>query len=292
MEKEFHENSYGYRPNKNAHQALQAVRENVWKADWVLDMDIRDFFNKVSHDLLNKALSRHVEESWVKLYINRWLNCPIQKIDGTFEYRNGAGTPQGGVISPLLSNLYLHYVLDKWMDKHHPGVKFVRYADDVIVHCSTKHEAEQILESIRARMIACKLELNEEKTNLVFCKKYNKKSKHSEVSFDFLGYRFQPRPTSSKRGMFLGYDCAISKKSTSRILLTIKSTNFQRWTGRTIEEIAEYFNAKLRGWLNYFGKFRRRNLNRIFKIFNARLTNWVRNRYKKLKKSYIKHVIG
>lgn len=289
LEKEFHKFSYGYRPNRNAHQALEEVRQNVRHKAWVLDMDIRSFFDKVSHDLLNKALSKHVEEDWVKLYINRWLQCPKQ-VEGEIEVKQvGEGTPQGGVISPLLSNLFLHYALDKWMDKTHPGIRFVRYADDVIVHCATKSEADRILASIKSRLESCQLNLHEKKTKIVFCKNGRRRSEHREVSFNFLGYGFQPRPSATKSGkMFLGFDCAISKDSQKKIAKELRSTNFQKWTARSIEEIADYFNSKLRGWLNYFGKFRRRKLNRIFKIFNARLTNWVRNRYKRLNKSYIK----
>ena len=289
LEKEFHKSSYGYRPNRNAHQALEEVRQNVRQKAWVVDMDIKSFFDKVSHDLLNKALTRHVEEGWVKLYINRWLNCPKQ-VEGKIEVKQrGEGTPQGGVISPLLSNLFLHYALDKWMDKTHPGIKFVRYADDVIVHCATKSEAERVLESIKSRLESCQLNLHEKKTKIVFCKKGRRRSAHRVVSFNFLGYGFQPRTSATKAGkLFLGYDCAISKESQKKIAKELRSTNFHRWTARSIEEIAEYFNSKLRGWLNYFGKFRRWKLNRIFKIFNERLTNWVRNRYKRLNKSYIK----
>lgn len=161
LEGVFHKSSYGYRPDRNAHQALQEVRENVWKQDWVIDMDVKSFFDEVSHELLNKALSKHVEENWVMMYINRWLSCPIQKADRSLVQREGKGTPQGGVISPLLANLYLHYVLDKWMDKTHPGVRFVRYADDVIVHCRSKEESERILSSIHQRMSDCSLRLNE-----------------------------------------------------------------------------------------------------------------------------------
>jgi len=289
LEKEFHNSSYGYRPNRNAHQALEEVRQNVRQKAWVLDMDIKSFFDKVSHELLNKALTKHVEEDWVNLYINRWLLSPKQ-VEGELEVKQaGEGTPQGGVISPLLSNLFLHYALDKWMDKTHPGIKFVRYADDVIVHCATKSEADRILASIKSRLESCQLKLHEKKTKIVFCKNGRRRSEHRIVSFGFLGYGFQPRPSATKSGkMFLGFDCAISKESQQKITKELRSTNFQKWTARSIEEIAEYFNSKLRGWLNYFGKFRRWKLNRIFKIFNARLTNWVRNRYKRLNKSYIK----
>lgn len=289
LEKVFHKSSYGYRPNRNAHQALEEVRQNVRRKAWVIDMDIKSFFDKVSHDLLNKALRRHVEESWVIMYINRWLNCPKQ-VEGEIKVKQvGEGTPQGGVISPLLSNLFLHYALDKWMDKAHPGIKFVRYADDVIVHCSTKSEAERVLESIKSRLESCQLNLHEKKTKIVFCKTGRRRSAHGEVSFGFLGYGFQPRTSATRTGkLFLGFDCAISKESQQKIAKELKSSNFQKWTARSIEEIAEHFNSKLRGWLNYFGKYRRWKLNRIFKIFNARLTNWVRNRYKRLNKSYIK----
>ena len=289
MEREFHDSSYGYRPKRNAHQAIEEVRQNVRQKAWVLDMDIKSFFDRVSHELLNKALEKHVEEDWVLLYVNRWLNCPKQIEGEVVVKEEGEGTPQGGVISPLLSNLFLHYALDRWMDKTHPGINFVRYADDVIVHCASKSEAERILESIKSRLKSCQLELHEKKTKIVFCKNGMRRNEHRQVSFDFLGYGFQPRTSATKSGkMFLGFDCAISKSSQKKIAKELRSTNFQKWTARSIEEIAEYFNSKLRGWINYFGKFRRWRLNRIFKIFNGRLKNWVRKRYKRLNNSYIK----
>ena len=289
LEKVFHDSSYGYRPNRNAHQALEEVRQNVRQKAWVIDMDIKSFFDRVSHRLLSKALCKHVKEDWVKLYIDRWLECPKQVDGEVIAKESREGTPQGGVVSPLLSNLFLHYALDRWMDKTHPGIRFVRYADDVIVHCSSKSEAERILSSIKSRLKSCQLELHEKKTKIVFCKNGRRKNGHRQVSFNFLGYGFQPRTSATKTGkMFLGFDCAISKESQTKIAKEIRFSHFQRWTERSIEEVAEYFNSKLRGWLNYFGKYRIRKLNRIFKLFNARLTNWVRNRYKRLNKSYIK----
>ena len=285
----FHKRSYGYRPRLNAHHALEQVRQNVRKFGWVIDMDIKGFFDEVSHELLLKALDKHVSESWVKMYIQRWLEAPVQKETGELMQKDGKGTPQGGVVSPLLANLFLHYVFDKWIEVHHKNVSFVRYADDIIVHCGTKSEAEALLSSIDARMRSCHLRLHETKTKIVFCKKGNKWSSHDVVSFDFLGYSFQPRSTATKNGqMFLGYDCAISKASTKKIAATIRDSRFQRWTERSIKEVADHFNPKLRGWINYYGKFRIRNLNRICKIFNRRLTDWVRNRFKRLNKSYIK----
>ncbi|MEC4115309.1 group II intron reverse transcriptase/maturase, partial [Myroides pelagicus] len=129
LEAVFVPSSYGYRPHKSAHDAIEQVRTNVRNYGWVIDMDIKSFFDEVDHDLLLKALSKHVTEKWVMLYIKRWLASPVSR-NGVLEHKVGKGTPQGGVISPLLANLYLHYVLDKWLEKHYPNVRFVRYADD------------------------------------------------------------------------------------------------------------------------------------------------------------------
>ena len=284
----FHENSYGYRPSRSGHQALEEVRKNTWKYDWLIDMDIKSFFDEVSHDLLAKAVRHIVPEKWAKMYIARWLSAPVQKKSGILEYREGKGTPQGGVISPLLSNLFLHYVFDRWLELNFPAVKFVRYADDIIVHCRSQSEAENMLHFIQERMTSCHLTLHEEKTKIVFCKKYDKESSHEIVKFDFLGFGFQPRPSIAKNGkMFLGYDCAISQSSMTKILEELRSSGFQNWTTRSIEEIAEYFNPKIRGWLRYYGRFRKRHLHKIFKLFHKRLITWLSRRYKRFKNSYI-----
>jgi len=289
FEREFHENSYGYRPLKSAHQALEQVRQNVRNRDWVIDMDIKGFFDEVSHTLLAKALKKHVREQWVKLYINRWLESPIETESKELEYREGKGTPQGGVISPLLANLFLHYALDKWLEQTYPSLSFVRYADDIIVHCRTEEESKEVLTAIKERMAECQLQLHEGKTKIVHCKKYKMRSVSKIVKFDFLGFSFQPRPSATKDGrMFLGYDCAISQSSKNKILTEIRSTKFQRWTYRSIEEIAEFFNAKIVGWINYYGKFRKHRLNPLFRIFESRLIEWARRRYKRFKYSYIK----
>ncbi len=289
FERIFHTSSFGYRPRRNAHQAIEQVRQNVRKFNWVIDMDIKGFFDEVSHDLLMKAVDKLVPESWVKLYIVRWLESPILKESGELVYRSGKGTPQGGVISPLLANLFLHYVFDKWMELRHSELKFTRYADDIIVHCRTKSEAIKVLSSITTSMNSCQLQLHEVKTKIVFCKKSNRRAAHDVIKFDFLGYCFKPRSTATKSGkMFLSFDCAISKASRKKIAEKIRSTKFHRWPERSIEEVAAHFNPKIQGWLNYYGKLRIRNLNRVCKIFNNRLTNWAKNRFKKFNKSYIK----
>ncbi len=200
LELVFSPSSYGYRPHKSAHQALEKVRENVRNYPWVIDMDIKSFFDEVDHELLLKAMERHVPEKWVILYIKRWLEAPVQT-KAALVLKEGKGTPQGGVVSPLLANLFLHYVLDKWIEKTFPAVAFVRYADDAIVHCISEAQSKYILKAIKARLSDCKLQLSEEKTKIVYCEAYRRaKRKGYRKSFDFLGHSFKPMSKKSNRG--------------------------------------------------------------------------------------------
>ena len=283
FEAEFSEHSYGYRPLKNTHQALTAVQKNVRLYPWVIDMDISSFFDKMSHELLQKAIERHVPEKWVQMYLTRWLEAPIEDRKGNKRTRQGEGTPQGGVISPLLANLFLHYAFDKWLGKVYPHLRFVRYADDIIVHCNNQQEAETVLEAIRTRLSECKLELNEKKTKIVYCKDAKRKAKFKTIQFDFLGFSFHPRPTMNRvdKVMFLGFDCAISRKSEKKIIEVIRKTEFHKWTNSDIYRIATYFNPKIEGWINYYGAFKKRELQKIFNIFHQRLNKWVVKRYKR-----------
>ena len=251
-------------------------------------MDIKNFFDEVNHELLMKALDCHVEEKWVKMYIKRWLEVPSQTQEGTLKAKEGEGTPQGGVISPLLSNLYLHYVLDQWLVKHYPQVAFVRYADDVIIHCNNENEAKQTLEAIRQRLQACKLRLNEEKTKLVYCQDYRRrKRKDYKKKFDFLGFTFKPQMTVSKKGgMILGYDCAISQKAQTRIVTGWKKQNLHRQSTLTIQEIATEINPQMIGIIRYYGKYKKWALQKLIRHFHYRLAKWVLNKYKRLKGSY------
>lgn len=286
LEKEFSENSYGYRPLKNTHQALTAVRKNVREYAWVIDMDISAFFDTMSHEKLLLALEKHVSEKWVIMYVKRWLTASMIDKDGKETQRN-VGTPQGGVISPLLANLFLHYAFDKWMEIHYPQLSFVRFADDIIVHCNTEEESNEVLKAIRGRITDCELSLHPEKTKIVYCKTANRKKKFKTVKFDFLGFSFQPRPLMSSRTkkLFLSYDCAISRKAELKIAEELRDSKFHQWTGSTLEEIAKTFNPKLKGWYNYYGKFSPYKLNRIFGLFNWRLIKWAVKRYKSFKGS-------
>jgi group II intron reverse transcriptase/maturase len=286
FEAEFSPQSYGYRPLKSAHQAVEQVRKNVRSYHWVIDMDISSFFDSMSHELLQKAIERHVKEKWAKMYITRWLEAPIEDRKGNKRIRDGKGTPQGGVISPLIANLFLHYAFDRWFGERYPDLSFVRYADDIIVHCNGQTEAEEVLTAIKNRLGECRLQLNEKKTKIIYCKKDFRRDKFKTVQFDFLGFTFQPRPTSTKNGeMFLGYDCAISRKSENKITEIFRKSEFHRCTGTDITRIAQEFNPKIRGWINYYGKFRIHKLMRIFRIFHWRLIKWAVKRYKRFKNS-------
>lgn len=289
LDRLFSPTSYGYRSQKNAHQALREVRKNCRRQDFAIDMDIKGFFDEVSHDLLLKAVKKHVPEKWVVDLLEHWLCAPIRKANGELEVKLGRGTPQGGVISPLLANLFLHYVFDAWLSKNYPSVKYVRYADDIIVHCYTASEAEGILDAINKRMGECKLRLHPDKTKIVCCRPAKHRSTDYPVVFDFLGYRFQPRPARRRDGsLFLSYGCAISPLSEQRITAELRDSQFQKWTGSTIEEIANTFAPKLRGWLNYYGELEKYLVRRIFTRFNFRLLRWVKKKYGRFKGSYRK----
>lgn len=285
MEAIFHESSFGYRPKRNAHDALTKARRNCWLFNWVIDLDIKGFFDNIDHEKLLLAVGKHVEEKWVIMYIKRWLTAPVQNKGGVLMAKQGRGTPQGGVISPLLANLFLHYAFDQWLGLKHRGMPFERYADDIIIHCKTQHQAEQVLEELKQRMKDCGLELHPEKTKIVYCKDHKRTGKHEHVKFDFLGYTFKPRPSKSRKDgfMFLGFDLSMSVKAGKRILETIRQSQFHRWTSNTIEGIAAEFNPKLRGWINYYGKFRPSSMSYIFFNFHKRLIKWMQNKYKKLR---------
>ena len=287
LENIFSPNSYGYRLKKNAHQALESVRTNCWKTDWVIDMDIKGFFDNIDHHKLMLAVDKHVPEKWVRLYIKRWLNMPVLTKSGELVEKQGKGTPQGGVISPLLANLFLHYALDKWLEKTDKSVKFARYADDAILHCHSKAHAEQTLKALMERMASSGLELHPEKTKLVYCRDYRRKWNYPEAKFDFLGYSFQPRTTKSKKTgkLFLGYDCAISISSRKRIADKLEHLKIESLSFKSIVGIAQYLNPMIRGWVNYYGKFRGYELSKVFQLLRKRLVRWARKRYKRYRTS-------
>jgi len=287
IDKLFHNNSHGYRPRRSAHGALAQARHYCRQYDWVIDLDIKGFFDNIDHELMLTALERHTAQKWVMMYVRRWLETSIEKANGEIVRKEGKGTPQGGVISPLLANLFLHYAFDMWFTRDYPQLQFVRYADDMVVFVRTQEEATVVLQAIQQRMQECKLEIHPDKTKIVYCKDYRRKENHDNISFDFLSYTFQPRQTKSKRDgkFFLGFDCGISRKARKEIGAAIRSTRFHRWSNAVVEDIAEMLNPQLRGWINYYGKFRLKEMHGIFRRLNMRLVKWILNRYKSLKHS-------
>ncbi|SHG40403.1 group II intron reverse transcriptase/maturase [Salegentibacter echinorum] len=282
LESIFSDNSYGYRPNRNAHLAIEKVRYNVRYLSWVIDLDIQEFFENVNHSLLLKALERHVSEKWVLLYIKRWLEAPVILEDGTVKTPNGKGTPQGGVISPLLANLYLHYCVDKWLEKYHPSQRMVRYADDLIIHCRSNKKAVEILTALKSRLEECDLKAHPEKTKIVYCKKDGRNLKGYPVQFDFLGFSFQPIRFKLKRGgSFLQFDCKMSRKSKVRITRELRELAFHNKTQRGIQDLAK-------GWIQYYGKISRRSLQPVFYYLHNRMIRWILNKYKSFKGSKVK----
>jgi len=286
---QFHPNSYGYRPLKSAKQAIEQVRKNCLEEDWVLDMDISKFFDEIDHDLMLRAVETMIPEKWVRTYVQRWLQMKVVREDGTMYDRGNRGTPQGGVISPLLANLFLHYGLDKWLEKHYPQTKFVRYADDAVVHCKTKAEAEQMLSAISTRLQEIGLRLNETKTKIVYCKDYRRKASHEHIQFGFLGFSFQPREAQSKFGKeksFTAFTAEISKENQKKIRENIREAVSWRDTSMPIEQIADRLNSKLRGWINYFGLYGKRQLHRTMYYLNVKLVKWISKKHKQgLRKS-------
>ena len=278
----FHENSYGYRPMKSSRQALTAVRENCLKEDWVLDMDISKFFDEIDHELMLKAVEAMLPEKWVRMYVERWLKMKVVKADGSVVDKGNKGTPQGGVISPILANLFLHYGLDKWLQKNHPETKFVRYADDAIIHCKDKETAEQMKEAITARMQEIGLRLNAEKTKIVYCKDYRRQEKQEKVEFGFLGFSYRPRMAKSRKNGkgFTTFTPEISKDNQKKIRDGIKESVQWRNTSQTIEQIAWRLNSRLRGWLNYFGLFGKRELRKTMLYLEWRLVKWIGRKHK------------
>jgi len=284
LEPHFHEYSFGYRPNKNAHDAVRQAAEQCRKKAYVLDLDIEGFFDNLDHGLMMRGLQEHTTDKWLLMYIERWLKAPIEHKDGSLAYPT-KGSPQGGVVSPLLSNLYLHYAFDKWMSIHYSETVFERYADDIVVHCTSKQEAVQLLDAIRERLKQCGLRLHPEKTKIVYCKNSNRKDKHEEVSFDFLGFRFKPKKARNRKTGEIFTDfgpASIGKKSMKKILETIKSKYLHRRVTDQLEDLSKDLAAHVRGWMNYFGKINMRFLYPVMNSVNGRLIMWATNRYKSL----------
>ena len=280
----FDQDSYGYRPGKSAHQAVEVCRQRCWRSNWVLDLDIKGFFDAIDHDLLMRAIKAHTSERWVVLYLQRWLQAPVLLPDGTLHPRD-RGTPQGGVISPLLANLFLHYAFDVWMRRSHPAIAFERYADDVICNCHSEKEARRLLEALQDRFASCGLQLHPQKTQVVYCRDSNRRAPFADVTFTFLGFAFRPRVSSNSRGViYTGFLPAVSPQALQRMRERIRSIGLPSLVYLSLEEIAKVLNPVIRGWIQYYGRFYRTELIRkLYRYLDDRIAAWLRQKYKRLR---------
>lgn len=287
----FHEDSYGYRPNKSALDAVGQARQRCWKYDYVIEFDIRGLFDNIDHKLLMKAVRKHVKEPWAILYIERWLRTPFILENGDKIERN-SGTPQGGVISPILANLFMHYAFDMWMKREYPHAPFERYADDAIIHCKTESEAKDILERLDQRLKECKLELHPQKTKIVYCKDSDRNKDYPNTEFDFLGYTFHRIFIKDRLGrMNFNFLAGVSKKATKSLRDKIKELKLSTLTGRRVEDIAVMINPMVRGWLNYFSKFNKTSVRSTMRCLNLRLVRWAMRKYKRFKSHKVRAII-
>lgn len=281
VELHFHEDSYGYRPNRSAHQALEITRKRCWRYDWVLEFDIKGLFDNIDQTLLKKAVKKHTDCKWIILYIERWLKAPIELEDGTLINRE-KGVPQGGVISPVLSNLFMHYVFDKWMEKNYPGVPFCRYADDGLAHHHNEAEAVKMREELQKRFRECGLEMHPLKTKIVYCKDTDRRGDYANTSFDFLGYTFRPRRSKNRNGkFFINFSPAMSNKAGKAIRQEVRSWRLHLRSDKSLTDLSRMFKSNIQGWINYYGRFYKSGMYPTLRYINRKLSLWATRKFKK-----------
>jgi RNA-directed DNA polymerase len=280
----FHPDSYGYRPGRSALDAVSTCRQRCWKYAWVIDLDIQKFFDSVDHALMLKAVGKHADVAWLVLYVRRWLVAPMQLADGTLQSRD-RGTPQGSAVSPVLANLFMHYAFDMWMAREYPEVRFERYADDAVVHCVSRNQAERLVQAIADRMEQVGLRLHPEKTKIVYCKDGHRRATYESTAFTFLGYEFRPRGAANEREhvTFMSFTPAISKDALKKISGTVRGWKLGRKAGRTLADLARWINPIVRGWMQYYGRFNRSALYPLLQRINAYLVRFLRNKFERVR---------
>lgn len=287
----FHPSSFGYRPGKSAHDAVEQCARNCWERWYVVDLDIKSYFDSIDHEQMMAILRKYTNQRHILLYCERWLKAPVYKQGGEVHTRD-KGTPQGGVISPLLANLYLHEAFDQWLADTQPRIVFERYADDIVIHTRSIEQSNFILDKLKARLAEYSLEIHPDKTKTVYCyrtARFFKEERDIPGSFDFLGFTFKPRVCEKSDGVkFWGFRPAISKKSEKRIVDDMRKLAFHKWVYLDIHGLAAALSPKIQGWLNYYGKFRKTEMDRIFWLLNIRIAKWARRkfRFKNYSKSF------
>jgi len=280
----FHPDSYGYRPGRSAKQAIAITRQRCWQYDWVVEFDIKGAFDHIDHGLLMKAVRTHIKEGWILLYIERWLTAPFEAEDGTRELRQ-SGTPQGGVISPLLMNLFMHYAFDNWMKREHPDCPFARYADDAVVHCRSQKQAEAMMQFIATRLGECGLTMHPEKSKIVYCKHSRRTGTYPNVQFTFLGFTFRPRKALSKQNQpFTSFLPGASDDALKRMRKTVHGWKLHRQTSVKLADLARQYNSTIRGWWQYYGAYYRTAMIGLSHYIDEKIKLWARRKYKTLRK--------
>jgi group II intron reverse transcriptase/maturase len=280
----FHQDSYGYRPGKSAKQAVAVTRKRCWQYAWVVEFDIKSAFDQIDHGLLMKAVRSHIKEGWILLYIERWLTAPFETTDGERVTRQ-RGTPQGGVVSPILMNLFMHYAFDVWMQRTNPTCPLARYADDAVVHCRNRKQAEQVMRSIALRLAECGLMMHPEKSRIVYCKSSGRNASYPHVQFTFLGFTFRPRRAVNSQGRrFTGFMPGVSVDALKRMRKEVRGWRIHRRTATTLAELAKQYNPVLRGWWNYFGEFYPSAMHSFAMYLDGKLMQWARRKYQTLER--------
>ncbi|MGH2508298.1 MAG: reverse transcriptase domain-containing protein [Ktedonobacteraceae bacterium] len=282
LEPRFDEDSYGYRPGRSALDAVRVTRERCWKYDWVLEFDVKGAFDALDHGLIMRALRKNTDCKWALLYVERWLKAPSMTAAGELKKRD-RGTPQGGCVSPLLMNLFMHYAFDRWLRREVPYCRFARYADDAVVHCRSERMAHWVKERLAERFAACGLELHPDKTRIIYCQDARRRADYPVTQFTFLGFTFRPRRAQARNGkLFVGFQPAISKEALTRIRQQIRRWHLPRQSPGTLAEFSARYDATLRGWWNYYGSFYPSAMGCVFRHFDLALEYWARRKYKRL----------
>ena len=282
-EPRFHPDSYGYRPRRSALDAVGVCRQRCWKYDWAIDIDVQKFFDEVPWDLVVKAVEAVTDSRWVLLYVKRWLAAARQHPDGVLVERD-KGTPQGSAISPVLANLFMHYAFDKWMAREFPDCPFERFADDAVVHCTTRQQAKNVLDRLHERMQEVGLRLHPDKTKIVYCKDSNRRGWHEHTSFTFLGYTFRPREAVNRHGTrFTSFLPAISPEALKDKGERVRELRIHRQTNLSLDELARWLNPIIAGWMQYYGRYHRSALYPFLRRINIYLRRWAGKKYKRLR---------
>src|ERR1700687_1009412 len=279
----FHPYSYGYRPGKSAKQAIPIVRQRCWQYDWIVEFHIKAAFDQIDHALLTKAVRRHIKDGWILLYIERWLMAPFETAEGESLPRT-RGTPQGGVVSPILMNLFMHYAFDSWMKRTYPQCPFARYADDAVVHCRSQAQAEAVMQSIAVRVEECGLAMDRDESKIVYCKDSNRPGAYPNAQFTFLGFTFRPREALNNRynRRFTSFLPAVSSDALKRMRQTVRDWRIHRRTSSALDNLAQPSHPIIQGWWNYYGAFYQRSMLELFHYVDNRLERWARRKYKTL----------